>query len=121
MFAQMVSPRRIGLAIVIAAAVGAWLPEPARGVITIVAGMGGPTWAFGLLVRRHLGIVDDMAWAVGAILMMATWSLGMLGLLLVGVHLARPVVVVLLAAAVLGPLEVATRTPAAQDGDRQPA
>jgi len=117
----MISPRRIALAIVVAAAVGAWLPEPVRGVITIVAGMGGPTWAFGLLVRRHLAIVDDMAWAVGAILMLATWSLGMLVLLLVGIHLARPVVVVLLAAAVLVPVQIATRTPVEAHQPSQPA
>jgi hypothetical protein len=104
----MVSPRRVGLAIVVVAAVGAWLPEPFRGVITMVAGLGGPTWAFGPLVRRHLGVTSDLAWALGAILTLATWSLGMLALLLVGIHLARPVVLVLLAAAVLVPLWLAT-------------
>jgi hypothetical protein len=107
----MISPRRAGLAIVAVAAVGAWLPEPVRGVITIAAGLGGPTWAFGLLVRRHLALADDMAWALGAVLTLAAWSLGMLALLLVGIHLARPVVVVLLAAAVLVPLRMATRSP----------
>ena len=117
----MISPRRAGLAIVVVACVGAWLPEPVRGVITIVAGIGGPTWAFGLLVRHHLAMADEMAWAVGAILMLATWSLGMLGLLLVGIHLARPVVLVLLAAAVLGPLWAATRTPIGANHRRQPA
>jgi hypothetical protein len=105
----MVSPRKAGIGIVLAAVIGAWLPEPGRAIVTIVAGMGGPTWAFGLLVRRYLSMNDDMAWAVGAMLMLATWSLGMLLLLLVGIHLSRPVVLVLLAAAVMGPVHGATR------------
>jgi hypothetical protein len=117
----MISARRAGVVIVVAAAVGAWLPEPVRGIITIVAGMGGPTWAFGLLTRRYLAMTDDLAWAVGAILMLATWSLGMLFLLLIGIHLARPVVLLLLAAAVLGPLQAATRAPIGVHARRRPA
>jgi hypothetical protein len=105
----MVAPRKAGIVIVLAAVIGAWLPEPARAIVTLVAGMGGPTWAFGLLVRRYLSMNDDMAWALGAMLMLATWSLGMLLLLLVGIHLARPMVLVLLAAAVFGPVHGATR------------
>ncbi len=108
----MCSPHtRAGIAIVGAAVVGAWLPEPVRGIVTLAAALGGPTWSFGLLVRRHLAMIDDMAWAVGAILTLVTWSLGMLLLLLLGIHLSRPVVLVLLAAAVLVPAQIATREP----------
>ena len=114
----MVSPRQAGLVIVVVAAIGAWLPEPVRGIVTIVAGMGGPTWSFGLLVRRRLAMTDDLAWALGAILMLATWSLGTLVLLLVGIRLARPVVLALLAAAILGPLWTATTARAGADEGR---
>jgi hypothetical protein len=117
----MISPRQTGVAVVVVAAVGAWMPEPVRGIITIAAGMGGPTWAFGLLTRRYLAMADDLAWALGAILMLATWSLGMLALLLIGIHLARPVVLVLLAAAVLVPLQAATRASVGVHGRRRPA
>jgi hypothetical protein len=107
----VLSPHKTGIAIVGTAVVGAWLPEPVRGIVTLAAALGGPTWSFGLLVRRRLSMIDDMAWAVGAILTLVTWSLGMLLLLLLGVHLSRPVVLVVLAAAVLVPAHIATREP----------
>jgi hypothetical protein len=106
MKALVATPLRLAVILIAVVAVGAWCPQPLRGLLTVAVGLVAPALMIGWLVKRYLAVPTEVGMALGGIVTLAVWSLALLLLLAFGLKLSRPEVVIVAAVMLIAPAAV---------------